>query len=163
MREIASLAVPSTEKGKDRKDFINISASILSHRGCVVEDPLSRGVRADVLQALKEVCPPDSVSDDAAGMIYQEIREFRMKHPGLRPNGLRDSVVRNVLARLEFVYPQLRGRLRPPPPRQSKKKKFGQKPNVLTPKMFDPLDPRFDYPDNDQDGHESGPSQGEEA
>ncbi len=80
------------------------------------EDPLARAVKSDVLQALKEACPDDQVRDIAARMIEHEVSEFRLKYAGLslNPKGLREATGRIVLARLEILYPQLRGKLQLP-------------------------------------------------
>ena len=147
LREIARLAV--TEKGKDRTEAINVLAGVLARETRPKGDALERGVLSDLLQSLKEVCPPDYISDDAANMARYEIKEFHAKHPDLNPQGLRQSIVKNVLKRLELTYPQLKGRLRQTlPPASSLRRKATRKRNSAT--SLNPLDPRFDYPDEDQ-------------
>jgi hypothetical protein len=81
-----------------------------------LEDSLAKAIKSDVLQALKESCPDDQVSDVAAKIIEHEVREFRLKYAGLSPNpkGLREVTGRIVLARLEILYPQMRGKLQLP-------------------------------------------------
>jgi hypothetical protein len=147
LREIARLAV--TEKGKDRTEAINVLAGVLARETRPKGDSLERGVLSDLLQSLKEVCPADYISDDAANEALHEIKEFRTKHPDLHPQGLRQSIVRNVLKRLELTYPQLKRRLRPSLPLvHAPHRKATGKRNSATP--FNPLDRRFDYPDEDQ-------------
>ena len=98
-----------------RKALINNLAVAMKqhdgHDGEDGEDPLVRGVKASVLQALKEFCPADHVSDEAASMIEREAAAFRAHYPVL-PKSLkwfRESLVTIVLSRLELEYPSLKG------------------------------------------------------
>jgi|SRR5271157_5711541 len=73
------------------------------------EDSFIESCKSKLWQALKEVMPPDSVTDEATKMLLKEIAEFRSRYPDLtRAKGAGDQLVQNVVARLALRYPLLR-------------------------------------------------------
>jgi len=97
----------------ERKTLINNLAAAMrqgdGHDG--EEDDVVKEIKSRVLQALKEKCPADHVSDEAATMIVNEVAAFRAHYPILPRNlgWFRDSLTRIVLSRLELEYPRLKG------------------------------------------------------
>jgi hypothetical protein len=74
-----------------------------------IEDPLIRGVKSDVMNELKRFYPPEPITDEAGRLCVKEVLEFRARYPGLaKSKNVRGQLAENVIARLQFLHPQLR-------------------------------------------------------
>ena len=72
------------------------------------KDSFVESCRSELLDWLKEVMPPASVTEEANRMLDREIIEFRGRYPDLvRAKGARSQIVDNVLSRLALRYPAL--------------------------------------------------------
>jgi hypothetical protein len=81
-----------------------------------IEDPLVRNVKSDVENELKRAYPSESITDEAGRLVIKEVLEFRARYPGLATSkNLRRQLVENVINRLRFLHPQLRGITTLPP------------------------------------------------
>ena len=80
------------------------------------DDPLELAVKSKVLQALKGIWPPDEVSDMAARLVENFVREMRQRFPTMpmKPKWAIEPTAKAVLARLSQLYPQLPPALREP-------------------------------------------------
>ncbi|HEV2225702.1 MAG TPA: hypothetical protein VGR56_02725 [Nitrososphaerales archaeon] len=84
-------------------------AANLSHLAEPKGDRLMSSVLSKLLEELKRTYPDDSVSEVAARLAAEEVKAFRTNYPSLTaPKGLGDQLVRNVLHRIEILYPHFR-------------------------------------------------------
>ncbi len=83
-------------------------AANLSHLVEPRYDRLLSSILSKVLQELKATYPEDEVSDVAARLAKEEVRNFRMNYPSLKaPKGLCEQLFKNVLRKLALLYPRL--------------------------------------------------------
>jgi hypothetical protein len=74
-----------------------------------IEDPLTRDVKAHVMQDLKAYYQAESITDYAGRLCVKEVLEFRARYPLLAASkNVRKQLALNVLKKLEFLYPMLR-------------------------------------------------------
>lgn len=127
-QKLARLTISHSEKealtSPQVNKLINNLAAVMKQQGSGKEDSLIKSIKSDILQALKEACPDDQVSDAAAVMVEEEVREFRLRYQlGHAPRGLRESIGRRVIARLGILHPELKGKLKLPGPARKLKKR----------------------------------------
>jgi hypothetical protein len=104
----AALARKMYQRDKLPPGLLRNHGRNLAHLAEPKDDSLLRAVRSDLLEELKRSYPNDGISDMAAKLATQEVREFRARYPLLgSPKRLREQVVGNVLARLRLLYPTL--------------------------------------------------------
>lgn len=73
------------------------------------KDSFVESCRSELLDWLKEVMPPDSVTEEANRLLTKEIIEFRGRYPELvRAKGAKSQIVANLVGRLALRYPALR-------------------------------------------------------
>lgn len=74
-----------------------------------LEDPMTRDVKAQVMQQLKAYYPTEAITDYAGRLCLKEVAEFRARYPLLAASkNVRKQLALNVMKRLEFLYPMLR-------------------------------------------------------
>jgi hypothetical protein len=75
------------------------------------EDALLERAKSQLWQELKEVMPPDEIVEEATRLLTKEVREFRLRYPGLvKSKNLSLQLVGIVVDRLALRYPSLRRR-----------------------------------------------------
>lgn len=144
-QKLARLSISGAERetltSSQANKLVNNLAAVMKQQGNGKEDSLVSSIKSDVLQALKETCPDDRISDEASSIVEDEVMEFRLKYQLKHtPHGLRESIAARVIGKLEVLHPELRGRLRLPE-RTSKRKKETTR---LPPKPS-ALEPAFDF------------------
>jgi hypothetical protein len=73
-----------------------------------LEDPLTKDVKAQVMQDLKAYYPTEAITDYAGKLCLKEVTEFRAGYPLLATSkNVRKQLAINVMKRLEFLYPIL--------------------------------------------------------
>jgi hypothetical protein len=73
-----------------------------------LEDPLTKDVKSEVMQALKACYPTEAITDFAGRLCVKEVVEFRARYPLLAASKkVRKQLALNVMRRLEFLYPVL--------------------------------------------------------
>ena len=73
-----------------------------------IEDPLTKDVKAQVMQDLKAYYPTEAITDFAGRLCVKEVLEFRGRYPSLATlKNVRKQLALNVMRRLEFLYPVL--------------------------------------------------------
>jgi hypothetical protein len=74
-----------------------------------IENPLTKDVKAQVMQDLKAYYPTEAITDYAGKLCLKEVAEFRARYPLLAASkNVRKQLALNVMKRLDFLYPSLR-------------------------------------------------------
>jgi len=72
-------------------------------------DLLLERCKSELWSALKEVMPPDEVTEDAVRLLTKEVREFESRYPALvNSTKTKGQIVKNVLRVLQLRFPALR-------------------------------------------------------
>ena len=72
-------------------------------------DPLLERCKSELWAALKEVMPPDEVTEEATRLLTREVREFESRYPALvNSTKTKGQIVSNVLRVMQLRYPALR-------------------------------------------------------
>jgi len=72
-------------------------------------DLLLERCKSELWSALKEVMPPDEVTEEAVRLLTKEVREFEARYPALvNSTKTKGQIVKNALRVLQIRYPALR-------------------------------------------------------